>query len=217
MSGGNRGKLKSEDEERIKKNYQLLKDEIDPKYIVDHMFSQSVFNLDDKEEILCHPSRGGRAEAFLNKLLNAGPNKAYAIFVNVLEEEYPHVAEKLKSTVLDIKLEECPYSWFDDSSDIDKNHRITQAEASRLASCFGKNWEHVMLQFGHRMASIEIELQSKGNNIRLTITNLLIRWCQQQGNNATYRNFIDTLKKASETQVATIDWEGIQEIMLLPS
>lgn len=73
-----------------------------------------------------------------------------------------------------------------------------------------------MLQFGHRMAAIEIELQSKGNNIRLAITNLLIRWCQQQGNNATYRNFIDTLKKASETQVATIDWEGIQEIILQP-
>lgn len=121
MSGGNRGRLKSEDEERIKKNYQLLKDEIDPKYIVDHMFSKSIFSLDDKEEILCHPSRGGRAEAFLNKLLNAGPNKAYVIFVNVLEEEYPHVAERLKSTVLDIKLEESPCKFMNISNSTNTN------------------------------------------------------------------------------------------------
>lgn len=213
MSKVMKGKLKPEDEQRIRKNFTYLKEEIDGKHIVDHLYQENVISLDDKEEIIHQVTRGQRTEKLLMILLNAGPGKAYQVFFKALEEQYPHVATTLKDTPLQDpseSKEENLYEWFGQLPDWFKNSEIKDATASRLSTCFGKNWESLMLSLGHKQPVIEIEMQNCGHNARRAITGLLIKWHQRLSSRATYEAFMTTLKSVLEV---TVDNDGLKKII----
>lgn len=97
----NRGRLKLEDERRLRKNYEDLVDEIDGKYFLTTLFSKNIFTLDDKEEVESLRTRKKRAQKMLDKLFHCGPGDAFSEFMKILEKEYPHMADKLKNTVIE--------------------------------------------------------------------------------------------------------------------
>lgn len=97
----NRGRLKLEDERRLRKNYEDLVDEIDGKYFLTTLFSKNIFTLDDKEEVESLPTRKKQTQKMLDKLFHCGPGDAFSVFMKILEKEYPHMADKLKNTVIE--------------------------------------------------------------------------------------------------------------------
>ncbi|CAL1527015.1 unnamed protein product [Lymnaea stagnalis] len=214
MSKVMKGKLKAEDERRIRQNFVYLKEEIDGKHIVDHLYQRNVISLDDKEEIDSQITRSQRTEKLLTILLNAGPGAAYQVFYDALEEQYNHVAKVLKDTPmqdLNEAREEELYDWFDKLPDSFKKSETTDAALSRLATCFGKNWESLMLILGHKQPVIEIEMQNCGHNGRRAITGLLIKWHQRLSSRATYEAFIISLKAVFEV---SIDNVGLRKIIM---
>ena len=70
-----KGRLKSEDDYKIRKNYQTLMEDFDPRDgAIDHMISAMVFDLQDRERILedGEQTQRGRAGRFIQTLERAG-------------------------------------------------------------------------------------------------------------------------------------------------
>ncbi|XP_013063451.2 death domain-containing protein CRADD-like [Biomphalaria glabrata] len=209
-----RGKLKQNDEAVIRQNYLFLKEEIEAKHIVDYLYSKDVISLDDKEEIVCQPSRSRRNDVLLDKLMHAGPGIAYCEFLKALDEEYSHVSQKLRKTKLPAAQQQQEQSWFEELPDQFKQTLITDAMATRLSECFGSNWESVMLELGHTQVIIDREKQNCSNNVVRAITNLLIKWRQKQPKVATYEKLVECLESMKDGGNVNIDFNELEKIIV---
>lgn len=92
-----------------------------------------------------------------------------------------------------------------------KSNKITDSDAARLVRCLGSSWQTVGLILGFTKAEIELELENVGHNVTRTIPNLLIKWRQRQGSNATFENLKKVLQEAEKLGDAHIDWDAFDE------
>ncbi|XP_062570487.1 uncharacterized protein LOC134232951 [Saccostrea cucullata] len=86
------------DETMIRRNYRYLKDEIDPKYIVDDLIENNIITDNEKEEI-CNPykARHKRMDILLKILLRKSSFE-HGSFLLIMKNLYKHVAEILEKT-----------------------------------------------------------------------------------------------------------------------
>ncbi|CAL1532598.1 unnamed protein product [Lymnaea stagnalis] len=89
-------KLMPEDEQAIKRHWVWLIEELDATHIISDLISVGVFDVEDKWQILRHASRKKRTEIMLQKLVSAGPGPAFKLFLDVLEKNHRHIADKLR-------------------------------------------------------------------------------------------------------------------------
>jgi len=95
-----KGQLKPQDAERIRKNIVYLTEELSAEHVSLILYQENVFTLDDYEEIRSKPTRIKKVQAMLDMLMNSGPNEAYSKFINALETQgFVHVIAKLNDTV----------------------------------------------------------------------------------------------------------------------
>lgn len=85
--------------------------------------------------------------------------------------------------------------------------QLTNADISRLAGVIGSNWESVMLILGFKKAQVELELENAGHNVKRAIPNLLIKWRQRVGKEATFENLRKVFKEAEELHSVSVDWD----------
>lgn len=90
-----RGKLKEQDERKIRSNWMLLLEELDGEHVVNQLFQKNIITLDDMHQVKAEKTPRRRTEALLKVVLHAGPGAAFDEFVSALKETYPHIADKL--------------------------------------------------------------------------------------------------------------------------
>ncbi|XP_059142083.1 uncharacterized protein LOC131929753 [Physella acuta] len=95
QQGPMHGKLQEKHFKILRRKYKYLVEEIDGKFLTDHLFTEGIITFDDKQEVMAIQTRSGRTRALLDKILNAGPGRAFPEFINSLKEHYPHIAEEL--------------------------------------------------------------------------------------------------------------------------
>ena len=101
-----KGKLKPADEAKIRTNYKYLIEQIDALDVVEGLFQENVFTIDDMHEIEALPSPGKRTKLMLDLLLKSGPGDAYDTFVTLLRESHLDVVEKLEDSSSDMSAEQ---------------------------------------------------------------------------------------------------------------
>ncbi|XP_059142081.1 putative ankyrin repeat protein RF_0381 [Physella acuta] len=89
------GNLQEKHYNILRSNYKYLVEEIDGQFLTDHLFTKSIISFDDKQEVTAIQTRSGRTRALLDKILNAGPIRAFPEFINSLKDHYPHIAKTL--------------------------------------------------------------------------------------------------------------------------
>ncbi|CAL1541577.1 unnamed protein product [Lymnaea stagnalis] len=91
------GRLCNRDETRLKQNYVKVKAGIEPRRMIDFLFSKGFLNNDEKELISNKQSREDRAEVLLQRVLHCGPGEGYSIFLQALDEAgYSHLSTLLR-------------------------------------------------------------------------------------------------------------------------
>ncbi|XP_059141310.1 uncharacterized protein LOC131929154 [Physella acuta] len=97
-SGIRHGQLRPEDERRLKRNYSFILSEIDATQLTDVMFEKEIFAKEDIETIKSSVTTKDRNEAFMHRLFSSGPGESFQIFMDILQERYPHVSDRIKSS-----------------------------------------------------------------------------------------------------------------------
>lgn len=93
------GRLKAEDEAKIRVHYLEIKKNIDGADFIDEFYSKGVFTLEDMEDIKAEKTPLARADLFLSKLFHSGPNGAYTAFLEVINNKYKPLADKFKDKI----------------------------------------------------------------------------------------------------------------------
>ncbi|KAI8781775.1 death domain-containing protein CRADD [Biomphalaria glabrata] len=175
-----------------------------------YFFKKKIITQDEREHIKALPTRLKRADAFLDRLLDSGPADAYGCFIEILRQHYEDIAK----IVEEAKGVEISYSWFEELPDQFKQTQITDAMATRLSECLGSNWERVMLELGHSQVIIDREKQNCSKNVVRAITNLLIKWRQQQHRAATYEKLVGCLKLLNNGRSVNINFNKLENILV---
>lgn len=107
--------LKKEDAARIKKNYKTIIDSLKIDNILDQMFQEDVFELDDIENINSKATQKDRNRQFVTLLIRSH-QKGYKVFIECLKEDdvYADIAQQIESTQVEIIKDEKigMYIWF---------------------------------------------------------------------------------------------------------
>ncbi|XP_055873119.1 uncharacterized protein LOC106050690 isoform X2 [Biomphalaria glabrata] len=90
-----RGKLKQQDDLRLRKNHLLLKNELDALKITDFLYEKDILDRDDIERIESGRTTMERNEILLRRISNIGPEGAFDIFLDSLKEDYKHLYDAL--------------------------------------------------------------------------------------------------------------------------
>ncbi|GFO00586.1 hypothetical protein PoB_002709100 [Plakobranchus ocellatus] len=116
-----RGRMMSEDEQRVQLNAVFIEDEVDGADLVTSLFAARIISVDDKDSITSPATRVDRTRRLLEIILLRGP-LAYHEFLLALESQgYDHVAYRLRNTDL-----ERPMSRFGSLSPPSISRTITQ-------------------------------------------------------------------------------------------
>lgn len=83
---------------RLKKNYEKVLEDLEPKKLVNRLYQEEVFDLDEKDEVMAEKTRKDRANVLLGKIQRAGDHNM-VIFVNALQRTQRHLYELLQSPV----------------------------------------------------------------------------------------------------------------------
>lgn len=83
---------------RLKKNHGKLLADLEPKKVVNILYQEDVFDLDEMDEVRCEKPRKRQAEVLLDKVTRSG-NTNIAIFVNALRQTQKHLYELLQMPV----------------------------------------------------------------------------------------------------------------------
>lgn len=201
-----RGKLKPQDEEKIIRNFTYLIEQIiDGSYLTEFLFEKSVITQDDREAIETKATGKERSKALVDQILKSGPGDSYSIFISVLKEQgYEHVASKLEDEKRVVEPDEDKPLLSDEILD----KVITESSASKIAFQLGAGWEHLIIQLGISNLKINQE-KKKPNTETVTITNLIIKWRQCKGINATWRNFFRILNEIDDIEADLQKLENI--------
>ncbi|CAL1527014.1 unnamed protein product [Lymnaea stagnalis] len=213
------GRLKPEDEKRIRSNFVLLKGEIDGKDFVDFLYQEHVFDGDDKEMMNACKIRSERADLLLTSLLKSGPGKSYKCFFQILNEKYPTLASILERTPTDDCSSRSYYSWFDSVDEVKKRHKITQADTCKLFECFDDNWPNIFHQLGFSSGEIEQEYIKHQHDSRAEMMSLLMKGNRQRvtvvqdDRDFTLEEVVEALKRVEDTAVCFIKWDAVKQFV----
>ena len=83
---------------RLKKNHGKLLADLEPKKVVNILYQEDVFDLDEMDEVRCEKPRKRQAEVLLDKVTRSGDTNI-AIFVNALRQTQKHLYELLQMPV----------------------------------------------------------------------------------------------------------------------
>ncbi len=86
--------------QRLRKNHITLKSTLDTDTVLDHLYSDGVFNGEHCELVRSKPSLADKNQELLNILRRTG-NDGYDQFILILEKTQKHLAEDLEKTQLD--------------------------------------------------------------------------------------------------------------------
>lgn len=83
---------------RLRKNHGKILQDLEPKKVVEILYQDEVFDLDDKDEVNSEKSRKAQAVMLLDKVARSGDNNI-AIFVNALRKTQKHLYELLQTPI----------------------------------------------------------------------------------------------------------------------
>jgi len=212
MAPVQRGKLKWEDEQKIRKNYNDICKNIESQDLTPQLFAQNVINEDDKDVINSKATRRERAEALADRMLNAGKGDNFQIFLNILKEEYTDLVEQIESTeVSDDKKEDLQLP------DSVLSLPVTDKHASRVSGYIGKGWRHLMIELGLSPIKIDRESGQHGEGTTTTLTNLIIQWRRQTGKAATWGRIWPVMVTVTDQGHTDIDLPAVRTVALMES
>lgn len=88
---------------RLKKNYETIVRDLEPKKLVGFLYQDDIFDEDDMDEVRSERTRKKQAEQLL-KMLSTKEVDGYTVLVRALEEKQPHLARLMNTPVPDEKL-----------------------------------------------------------------------------------------------------------------
>ncbi|KAK6995488.1 Death domain-containing protein cradd [Biomphalaria glabrata] len=106
---------------------------------------------------------------------------------------------------------EQPYDWFDQLPEEKRRKPIGNKEALFLSSCLGDGHD-VFLALDLEKSAIEIavrDFRNKASKLKPSVQ-LLCKWTERNGSNATYDLLINGLKEFEDYHPGLIEWGKIQ-------
>ncbi|XP_059165231.1 uncharacterized protein LOC131947869 [Physella acuta] len=206
------GRLKKDDENKIRVHYVEIKNNIDGKEFTDEFYSQGVFTYEDKEEIDREKTRLARAELFLGKLFHSGPYGAYPAFVKVVNIKYQGLAEIFNEEIPASEYPSKYYSWFDTVKDERRAKIPTDKELSDLAQCFIFNWQNAYLDLGFTSGELEQGYIRLKENAHAQMTQHLVT-LKNKNSAFTFKYLIDKLVNLEKGGNTFFDWDTIKAIV----
>ncbi|KAK3579405.1 hypothetical protein CHS0354_029713 [Potamilus streckersoni] len=209
-----RGEMLPEHKRKILKNFISLKQDVDPKDIVDYFVEQELFDFEDVEKINNYNpnTQANRWQGFSKLLFSCGP-KAYEVFLYALEQtKYNDLADAIRNTKVELSsmAEHQPDKlyWTKEVPKEVLTRRITERELSKLSSCLGSEWEMICLDLGVSQVEIDRCKMSNPYSVAMQIYSALNSWRNQQYKDAT----VDALLKIiAESPSTTVDWTQIEK------
>uniref|UniRef100_A0A2C9L6J3 CARD domain-containing protein n=1 Tax=Biomphalaria glabrata TaxID=6526 RepID=A0A2C9L6J3_BIOGL len=89
-----KGKLKPEDEQTIRENYFLLREELDAKDLVEYLCQHKVLDKNERKQIISKKLKWKRND--LSLILNAGPGDEFQLFMRAIEEHFKDLHSRLQ-------------------------------------------------------------------------------------------------------------------------
>ncbi|GFR71722.1 hypothetical protein ElyMa_003821000 [Elysia marginata] len=96
-----RGRMMSEDEQRVQLNAVFIEDEVDGADLVTSLFAARIISADDKVSITSPSSRVDRTRRLLEIIMLRGPLAYHELLVALESQGYDHVAYRLRNTDLE--------------------------------------------------------------------------------------------------------------------
>ncbi|KAK6960803.1 structural maintenance of chromosomes protein 2, partial [Biomphalaria glabrata] len=91
-----KGKLKPEDEQTIRENYFLLREELDAKDLVEFLCQHKVLADNDKQRIISKKIKSERNDLLLSLILNAGSGDGFQLFMTSIEKHFKNLHSRLQ-------------------------------------------------------------------------------------------------------------------------
>nr|KAI8738814.1 structural maintenance of chromosomes protein 2-like; partial [Biomphalaria glabrata] len=91
-----KGKLKPEDEQTIRENYFLLREELDAKDLVEYLCQHKVLDKNERKQIISKKLKWKRNDLLLSLILNAGPGDEFQLFMRAIEEHFKDLHSRLQ-------------------------------------------------------------------------------------------------------------------------
>uniref|UniRef100_A0A2C9KSP3 CARD domain-containing protein n=1 Tax=Biomphalaria glabrata TaxID=6526 RepID=A0A2C9KSP3_BIOGL len=201
-----RGRLKPDDEQRVRENIIKLKENIDGQLFLDLFFQKKIITQDERLQIKALPTRLKRADAFLDRLLDSGPGDAYGCFIEILRQHYEAIANTVQQGMVGSSY----YSWFENSnnfSSVRRDHKLKAADISQLAECFQVNWPVIFLRLQFSSCLIEQEYVRNPQDKRAVIVNLMKK------RDITLKTLVETLRKVEDDHSAIFDWKTLEKFV----
>ncbi|RUS90590.1 hypothetical protein EGW08_001678 [Elysia chlorotica] len=96
-----RGRMMSEDEQRVQLNAVFIEDEVDGADLVTSLFAARIISADDKDSITSPGARLDRTRRLLEIIMLRGPLAYQELLVALESQGYDHVAYRLRNTDLE--------------------------------------------------------------------------------------------------------------------
>ncbi|XP_061187823.1 death domain-containing protein CRADD-like [Saccostrea echinata] len=202
--------LSNSDEQRIKKNWSFLKEELHQDEIRDAFMDEDIWDVKDFDEIDAMPTPNKKNEVFLRLLLKSGPG-AYKVFVDALKAKHSdHILEKLKNTPITENKQAAQVDHFAKLTDAQKSHYLTEQNLLKFNKCFGSDVEIVGKALLLTQSDIDVIRMENPYSAITQIHKIILRWKYKNGRNATLgeltRCFMD-----AENAGARVDWDKFDQ------
>ncbi|XP_059159261.1 uncharacterized protein LOC131943260 [Physella acuta] len=132
---------------------------------------------------------------------------------------FPEQLARAQQTInLGVPITNWPAMFQGGTSHIDNDRylssKIPEYYAIQYAATISENWEHLFLQLDFTPEETAQELSDCSNDVKQTITNLLVKWVSREGEKATHKNLEAAMKKAEESNQLKVDWGEFLYILL---
>lgn len=205
------GKLLVHQEQKIKKNYRMLKTDVDAKDLTDFFIEREIFDFPDVDKINNYNpnTQENRNNCFFQLLFQSGP-RAYDVFLYALRQnKLDHIVDILERTEVTASTAEDSASFMTSIPESVRLARLSERDLSRLAQSLGVDWEMVPLQMGLTQAQIEQCKMENPYSVPMQVYACLNKWRLRESRNATLDQFVRTL---IDCQSTTVDWALIHNV-----
>nr|XP_022301224.1 death domain-containing protein CRADD-like [Crassostrea virginica] len=198
--------LSKEDGQRIKKNIRYLKENLDQEQIRGYFMEEGIWGFPDFQEIDSGATPLKKNEIFIYLLLKSGP-RAYKVFIKALKEHHStHIIEKLESTEITDDTQGTSVDHLADLSESQKSHILTEHNWLKFNKIVGSD----LVILGKALELSENDIgtirMQNPHSASTQIHNIIVKWKNRNGKNATLGTFTSCLMNAEEAG-ANVDWD----------
>lgn len=102
-----------------------------------------------------------------------------------------------------------PGAWIAEIPEESRKRRLTERDLSRIAQCFGSDWENVARELGLSEVNIDHCKMENRNSVTMQVYSALYKWRNKVVSGATLEALVGILAHCNSTK---IDWQQLERI-----